>query len=82
MWAWAPMMMLAPAAASSGASASWAWYGQAWPSVPQSGRPGEFHPEAPTERNVTVSSHSALLILSIGMRASMPSARRVPAPLR
>ena len=31
----APMMMLAPAAASFGASASWAWSGQAWPSVPQ-----------------------------------------------
>jgi hypothetical protein len=27
-----------------------------------SGRPGESHPQAPTERNVTVSRHSALLI--------------------
>jgi len=26
------------------------------------GRPGESHPRAPTERNVTVSRHSALLI--------------------
>ncbi len=29
-----------------------------------SGRPGESHPRAPTERNVTVSRHSALLIHS------------------
>ncbi|HEX3779021.1 MAG TPA: hypothetical protein VHX38_05100, partial [Pseudonocardiaceae bacterium] len=49
--------------------------------IEESGRPGEFHPEAPTERNVTVSGHSALLILSIGTRASIPSARRVLAPL-
>ena len=39
MWAWAPMMMLAPAA-SFGASASWAWSGQAWPSVRSPGRRG------------------------------------------
>src|ERR1035438_7468750 len=34
------------------------------PPRPVSGRPGESHPRAPTERNVTVSRHSALLILS------------------
>jgi hypothetical protein len=34
-----------------------------------SGRPGESHPRAPTERNVTVSRHSALLILSSRMCA-------------
>src|SRR5664279_6313842 len=41
-----------------------------------SGRPGDFHPEATTERNVTLSRHSALLIQSIGTRASKPSERR------
>ena len=35
MCACAPMMMLAPAAASFGASDSWFWSGQAIPSVPQ-----------------------------------------------
>ncbi len=35
MCAWAPMMMLAPAAASFGARLSWPGSGQAWPSVPQ-----------------------------------------------
>jgi transposase len=48
----------------------------------ESGRPGEFHPEAPTERNVTVSGHSALLTLSTGTRASMPSERTARAPSR
>ena len=43
----------------------------------KSGRPGEFHPGAPTERSVTVSRHSALLIFSTGTRASRPSGRRV-----
>ncbi len=38
-------------------------------SVRGSGRPGESHPRAPTERNVTVSRHSALLILSSRMCA-------------
>src|SRR5674476_852504 len=46
----------------------------------QSGRPGEFHPGAPTERSVTVSRHSALLILSTGTRASRPSGRRARVP--
>ena len=32
---------------------------------PGSGGPGEFHPRAPTERSVTVSRHSALVILII-----------------
>src|SRR5664279_3868090 len=45
-----------------------------------SGRPGEFHPGAPTERSVTVSRHSALLILSTGTRASRPSGRRARVP--
>src|SRR5664280_2051600 len=45
-----------------------------------SGRPGEFHPGAPTERSVTVSRHSALLILSTGTRASRPGGRRARVP--
>ena len=43
------------------------------------GSPGESHPWAPTERNVTVSRHSALLIQSIRTRASTPNARIGPA---
>src|SRR4051794_29559600 len=44
------------------------------PAPSGSGSPGESHPRAPTERNVTVSRHSALLIGSIRTRASTPSA--------
>ena len=44
------------------------FYKLAW-----SGGPGESHPRAPTERNVTVSRHSALLILSSRMCASISS---------
>ena len=44
-----------------------------------SGRPGESHPRAPTERNVTVSRHSALLILSSRTRAPGSSGRTVRA---
>jgi len=39
-----------------------------------SGRPGESHPRAPTERSVTVSRHSALLTGSVRKRWSTPSA--------
>jgi hypothetical protein len=39
-----------------------------------SGRPGESHPRAPTERNVTVSRHSALLIESTRNCLPTPSA--------
>jgi hypothetical protein len=40
----------------------------------RSGGPGESHPRAPTERSVTVSRHSALLIESVRTRGSKPSA--------
>src|SRR5664279_1835676 len=50
-----------------------------------SGSPGESHPQAPTERSVTVSRHSALTTQSAGTGESMPSARtargRVARPL-
>jgi len=36
-----------------------------WRDSPGSGGPGESHPRAPTERSVTVSRHSALVILII-----------------
>ena len=40
----------------------------------RSGGPGESHPRAPTERSVTVSRHSALLIESTRTRGPTPSA--------
>jgi hypothetical protein len=40
----------------------------------RSGGPGESHPRAPTERSVTVSRHSALLIESTRNRVPTPSA--------
>ena len=48
--------------------------GSAPPSGIWSGRPGESHPQAPTERSVTVSRHSALLTGSVRKRWSTPSA--------
>ncbi len=41
----------------------------------RSGRRGEFHPPAPTEPCVTVSRHTALLILAAGSGASIASGR-------
>jgi len=49
---------------------------------PGSGGPGEFHPRAPTERSVTVSRHSALVILIIsGYLTQAQWAEVVPAPV-
>jgi hypothetical protein len=47
------------------------------------GRPGEFHPRAPTDRSVKVSLHSARLIRSrMRSRSSRPSGRKGVAALR
>src|ERR1700758_1527736 len=47
-----------------------------------SGRPGELHPRAPTERSVSLSVHSALLIAIRPARASRPSGRIAGVPVR
>jgi hypothetical protein len=53
------------------------WGGATRATLP--GSPGESHPRAPTERNVTVSRHSALLTQSVRTWAPMPSGQTVSA---
>ena len=46
----------------------------------ESGSPGEFHPQAPTERHVTVSRHAALVSLLLETSRFQADTKKNPVP--